>query len=197
MKELFSQLRSAVMATLVLAVVCCGLYPLIVFGIGQAAFRDQANGSLITDKDGTVRGSKLLGQSFTAAQYFHPRPSAAGNDGYDPTASGGSNYGPTSQKLIERVKASVEQFRKENPEYIGPIPADLLTASGSGLDPEISPAAAAAQAARIARLRHTTGEQVRRLITAHTTGPNLALLGEPRVNVLELNLDLDNQFPIR
>jgi len=190
------QIAPAFRLMLILTVLTGLVYPGVVTGLCQILFPARANGSLV-QVDGRVVGSSLIGQSFTRPEYFHPRPSAAGNDGYDPTASGGSNYGPTSQKLIDRVKASVEQFRKENPEYTGPIPADLLTASGSGLDPEISPAAAAAQAARIARSRHTTVEQVRRLITAHTTAPNLALLGEPRVNVLDLNMALDNQFPIR
>jgi K+-transporting ATPase ATPase C chain len=190
------QMAPAFRLMLILTVLTGLVYPGVVTALCQILFPKQANGSLVK-VDGRVVGSSLIGQSFTRPEYFHPRPSAAGNDGYDPTASGGSNYGPTNQKLIDRVKASVEQFRKENPEYTGPIPADLLTASGSGLDPEISPAAAEAQAARIARSRHTTVEQVRHLIAAHTTGPNLALLGEPRVNVLELNLDLDNQFPIR
>ena len=190
------QIAPAFRLMLILTVLTGLVYPGVVTGLCQLLFPKQANGSLV-QVDGRVVGSSLIGQSFTRPEYFHPRPSAAGNDGYDPTASGGSNYGPTSQKLIDRVKASVEQFRKENPEYTGPIPADLLTASGSGLDPEISPAAAEAQAARIARSRHTTVEQVRRLIIVHTTAPNLVLLGEPRVNVLELNLALDNQFPYR
>jgi K+-transporting ATPase ATPase C chain len=190
------QIAPAFRLMLILTVLTGLVYPGVVTGLCQLLFPQQANGSLVK-VEGRVVGSSLIGQNFTRPEYFHPRPSAAGNDGYDPTASGGSNYGPTSQKLIDRVKASVEQFRKENPEYTGPIPADLLTASGSGLDPEISPAAAEAQAARIARARHITLEQVGQLIGAHTTAPNLALLGEPRVNVLELNLALDNQFPYR
>ena len=190
------QMAPAFRLMLILTVLTGLVYPGMVTALCQLLFPKQANGSLVR-VDGRVVGSSLIGQSFTRPEYFQPRPSAAGSDGYDPTASGGSNYGPTSQKLIDRVKASVEQFRKENPEYIGPIPADLLTASGSGLDPEISPAAAEVQAARIARSRHTTVEQVRRLITAHTTRPNLALLGEPRVNVLGLNLALDREFPVK
>ena len=190
------QMAPAFRLMLILTVLTGLVYPGVVTALCQILFPKQANGSLVK-VDGRVVGSSLIGQNFTRPEYFHPRPSAAGSDGYDPTASGGSNYGPTSQKLIDRVKASVEQFRKENPEYTGPIPADLLTASGSGLDPEISPAAAEAQAARIAQARHTTVEQVRQLIAVHTTAPNLGLLGEPRVNVLELNLALDNQFPYR
>ena len=190
------QMAPAFRLMLIMTVLTGLVYPGVVTGLCQLFFPKQANGSLV-NVDGRVVGSSLIGQSFTRPEYFHPRPSAAGNDGYDPTASGGSNYGPTSQKLIDRVKASVEQFRKENPEYTGPIPADLLTASGSGLDPEISPAAAEVQAARIAKTRHTTVEQVRQFIAVHTTGRDLGLVGEPRVNVLELNLALYNQFPIR
>jgi K+-transporting ATPase ATPase C chain len=145
--------------------------------------------------DGKEIGSALIGQNFTKPEYFHPRPSAAGNDGYDATASGGSNYGPTNQKLVDRVKGALEQFRKENPDYTGPIPADLLTASASGLDPDISPASAEAQAARVAKARGLSLEQVNRLITRNTRGPELGFLGEPRVNVLQLNLKLDQQFP--
>jgi len=192
MKELFSQLRSAVMATLVLAVVCCGLYPLIVFGIGQAAFRDQANGSLITDKDGTVRGSKLLGQSFTAAQYFHPRPSAAGN-GYDAANSSGSNLGPTSQKLNDAIKERIAAYRKENGlRDTDSVPADAVTASGSGLDPHISLRNAELQAARVAKERALSVAQVRALIHQNTDSADLGVLGDPGVNVLRLNLALDN-----
>src|ERR1700704_1527112 len=146
MKAFFSEIRGAVFATLILAVVCCGLYPLVVFGIAQALFHDKANGSLILDRDGTVRGSKLLAQGFTADRYFHPRPSAAGN-GYDAANSSGSNLGPTNQKLLDRVKAAVVAARAENPNV--PVPVDLVTASGSGLDPDISPAAAYFQVPRV------------------------------------------------
>ena len=190
------QIGPAFRLMLILTVLTGLVYPGVVTALCQVLFSKQANGSL-AEVGGRVVGSSLIGQNFTRPEYFHPRPSAAGSDGYDATASGGSNVGPTSQKLIDRVKTSVEQFRKENPEYTGPIPADLLTASGSGLDPEISPAAAEAQAARIAQARHTTVEQVRRLLAAHTTGPNLALLGEPRVNVLGLNLALDRELPMK
>ena len=190
------QIAPAFRLMLIMTVLTGLVYPGVVTALCQIFFPKQANGSLVK-VNGRIVGSSLIGQSFTRPEYFHPRPSAAGSDGYDATASGGSNYGPTSQKLIDRVKASVAQFRKENPEYTGPIPADLLTASGSGLDPEISPAAAAAQASRIAKARHTTVEQVRHLIGAHTRPPDLGLLGEPRVNVLGLNLALDKQFPIR
>src|SRR5437762_7730895 len=138
MKELFSEIRGAVISTLVLAVVCCGIYPLIVFGIAQAAFHDKANGSLIVEKDGRVRGSKLLGQQFAGEKYFHPRPSAAGN-GYDAANSSGSNLGPTSQKLNDAIKERVASYRKENGlKETDAVPADAVTTSGSGLDPHIS-----------------------------------------------------------
>jgi K+-transporting ATPase ATPase C chain len=166
------------------------IYPAVVTGLCQLLFHAKADGSLISI-NGQVVGSQLIGQNFAQPQYFHPRPSAAGNEGYDGMASGGSNYGPTSQKLVDRVKASVEQFRKENPDFAGPIPADLLTASASGLDPDISPASAYAQAARVAKARGLSVEQIRQQVARHIQGRDLDLLGEPRVNVLELNLDLD------
>lgn len=172
------------------------VYPGVVTALCQTLFRHQADGSLI-ELNGRVVGSSLIGQNFSKPAYFHPRPSAAGNDGYDATASAGSNHGPTSQKLIDRVKASAEQFRKENPDYQGPIPADLVTASGSGLDPDISPAAADAQAARVAKARGVSIDQVRQLIGANTQGRTLGFLGDPRVNVLSLNLDLDRRFPVK
>jgi len=191
MKELVSHLRGAVMSTLVLAAVCCGLYPLIVFGIGQAAFHDQANGSLITDKDGTVRGSRLLGQGFTADKYFHPRPSAAGN-GYDAANSRGSNLGPTSQKLNDAIKERIEAYRKENSlKETDPGPADAVTASGSGLDPHISVRNAEMQVARVAKARGLPAGKVLELVRASTAAPDLGILGEPGVNVLTLNLGLD------
>jgi len=138
MKNLFSEIRGAVMATLVLAVVCCGIYPLVVFGIAQIVFPDKANGSLIMDKAGVVRGSRLLGQQFAADKYFHPRPSAAGN-GYDATSSGGSNLGPTSKKLADSIAQNIADYRAQNGLATNaPVPADAVTASGSGLDPHIS-----------------------------------------------------------
>jgi K+-transporting ATPase ATPase C chain len=169
-------------------------YPLLVTGISQVIFPHQANGSLIT-QNGQVIGSELIGQNFSKPGYFQPRPSAAGNDGYDPTASGGFNYGPTNQKLIDRVKASVDKFHKENPDYHGAIPADLLTGSGSGLDPEISPASAQAQTPRVAKAREISADQLGQLVAQYTKAPDLGLIGEPRVNVLKLNLALDQQFP--
>jgi K+-transporting ATPase ATPase C chain len=193
MKEFFSHIRGAVMSTLVLAVVCCGLYPLIVFGISQLLFRDQANGSLIIGADGTVRGSKLLGQAFSDPKYFHPRPSAAGN-GYDATSSGGSNLGPTSQKLNDAIRERIEAYRAENSlSPTDPVPADAVTASGSGLDPEISLRNADLQVARVAKARASSEDKVRQLIQQSTEGRDLGLLGEPGVNVLRLNLALDRQ----
>ena len=170
------------------------VYPGGVTALCQLVFPIKANGSLVMVNDQVV-GSSLIGQNFTKPEYFQPRPSAAGNDGYDATASQGSNYGPTNQKLIDRVKASVDKFRKENPDHAGPVPADLVTASGSGLDPHISPASAEAQAARIARARGISVQQVQQLITENTEARTLGLLGEPRLNVLLLNLALDEKFP--
>ena len=180
------------MATLVLAVVCCGLYPLVVFGISQALFRDKANGSLIVDKDGTIRGSQLLGQQFTADKYFHSRPSAAGN-GYDATSSGGSNLGPTSKKLADSIAQNIADYRSQN--GLGTnqaVPADAVTASGSGLDPHISVRNAELQAPRVAKARNLAVEKVLDLVRHNTDAPNLGIFGEPGVNVLKLNLALDN-----
>lgn len=191
MKNLFSEIRGAVMATIVLAVVCCGIYPVVVWGIAQVVFPDQANGSLITDAKGTVVGSKLLGQGFTGEKYFHPRPSAAGN-GYDAANSSGSNLGPTSQKLADAVKERVAAYRKENGlKDTDAVPADAVTASGSGLDPHISLSNAELQTARVAKARNLSMDKVSALIRAHTDKAGLGLLGEPGVNVLRLNLALD------
>jgi len=191
MKNLISELRSAVFATLVLAVVCCAVYPLVVFGVSQALFRDKANGSLIADKDGTIRGSRLLGQAFAGDKYFHSRPSAAGN-GYDATSSGGSNLGPTSQKLRDNISQNVASFRSENGLATNAaVPADAVTASGSGLDPHISVQNAELQAPRVAKSRGLTIEQVRAVIRRNTDSQDLGFLGEAGVNVLALNLALD------
>ncbi len=189
LSQLWPALRINIFLTILLGIG----YPLVVTGISQIVFPHQANGSLIT-KNGQIIGSELLGQSFSKPEYFQPRPSAAGN-GYDPTASGGSNYGPTNQKLIDRVKASVDQFHKDNPDYKGPIPADLLTASGSGLDPDISPASAAAEVPRVAKARGISEDQLNQLVAEHTQTPELGILGEARVNVLDLNLALDARYP--
>jgi K+-transporting ATPase ATPase C chain len=192
MKALFSEIRGAVFATLVLAIVCCGLYPLVVFGISQMLFHDKANGSLILDKDGTVRGSKLLAQGFTADKYFHPRPSAAGN-GYDAANSSGSNLGPTSQKLNDAIKDRVAAYRKENGlNESEAVPADAVTTSGSGLDPHISLRNAELQIPRVAKGRGVSKENLRELIDQNTDGRSLALLGDPGVNVLSLNRALDS-----
>jgi K+-transporting ATPase ATPase C chain len=193
---MWKQLLPAVRMTLTLAVLTGLLYPGVVTGLSQLLFPTAANGSLI-QQNGRIIGSTLIGQNFTRPEYFQPRPSAAGNDGYDPTASSGSNFGPTSQKLADRVKASVEKFRKENPEYKGPIPADLLTASGSGLDPHLSPASVAAQAPRVAKARGVSQEQIRQLVAQFTEDRDLGFLGEPRVNVLRLNLALDDRVPLK
>lgn len=192
MKEFFSEIRGAIMSTLVLAVVCCGLYPLIVFGIGQLAFRDKANGSLIVDPNGNARGSKLLAQGFTDPKYFHPRPSAAGN-GYDAANSSGSNLGPTSQKLNDAIKDRVTAYRTENGlAENDSVPADAVTASGSGLDPHISLRNAELQTARVAKTRGLSEDKMRELIRQNTDGRDLGFLGEPGVNVLTLNLGLDS-----
>ena len=192
MKEFFSNIRGAVVSTFVLAVVCCGLYPLIVFGISQALFHDKANGSLIVDPNGTVRGSRLLGQKFADTKYFHPRPSAAGN-GYDATSSGGSNLGPTSRKLNDAIKERIAAYRAENNvSETEPVPADAVTASGSGLDPQISLRNAELQTPRIAKARGLSEEKVRELVQQNTDGRDLGVLGDPGVNVLELNLALDS-----
>ncbi|SRR5581483_1829214 len=191
MKELFSHIRGAVMVTLALAVVCCGIYPLVVFGIAQVCFPAKANGSLIVEADGTVRGSRLLGQPFASDKYFHSRPSAAGT-GYDATSSGGSNLGPTSKKLADSIAQNIADYRIQNGLATNaPVPADAVTASGSGLDPHISIQNALVQMPRVAKARGLSEEKVRALIAAHTDPADLGFLGEPRVNVLMLNLALD------
>jgi K+-transporting ATPase ATPase C chain len=185
-EQILPGLRIKIFMTLALGVV----YPLAMTGISQALFPHKANGSLVT-AGGKVIGSELIGQNFARPEYFQPRPSAAGDKGYDASSSSGSNLGPTNKKLIDRVQASVDQFRKDNPDFRGPIPADLLTTSASGLDPHISPASAAAEAPRVAKARGVSLGQVTQLIAQFTEGPDLGFLGEPRVNVLKLNLALD------
>jgi K+-transporting ATPase ATPase C chain len=184
----------AVLFTLVTTVMFGLIYPLVVTGLAQLLFPNKANGQLI-QKNGKIVGSSIIGQAFTGPGYFHSRPSAAGTgNGYDPTSSGGSNLGPTNKMLIDRVNGSVKTLQPENPST--PIPVDLATTSGSGLDPDISPAAADFQVPRIASERKMSEADVRQLIAAHSSGRQLGFLGEPRVNVLELNLDLDQSHPV-
>lgn len=191
MKALFSELRPAIVGTLVLAAVTCGAYPILVTGIAQAAFKNQAAGSLIADKDGKVIGSALLGQNFAADHYFHPRPSAAGA-GYDAANSSGSNLGPTSQKLHDAIKERIAAYRTKNSLAAeATVPADAVTASGSGLDPHISLKNAELQTARVAKARNLSVEKVTELIASNTAKPDLGILGDAGVNVLKLNLALD------
>jgi K+-transporting ATPase ATPase C chain len=187
---MWSHLSPAFRVTIVFTVLTGGLYPAAVTAVSSVLFPRQAHGSLVT-RDGVIVGSVLIAQNFTRPEYFHPRPSAAS---YDGSASTGSNFGSTNQKLIDRVKASIAQYRQENPDYTGPMPADAVTASGSGLDPEISPANADIQVARVARARNLQPDQVRGVIAEIAEGRWLAFIGEPRVNVLRLNLALDERF---
>ena len=192
---MYKQLLPGLRFTLVLTVLTGLVYPGLVTGLCQVLFSNAANGSLIS-RNGRVAGSELIGQSFTRPEYFQPRPSAAGNDGYDASASSGSNFGPTSQKLSDRVKASAAKFHQENPDFTGPLPADLVTASGSGLDPHLSPAAADAQVARVAAARGVSARKIRTLEARFIEGRDFGLFGEPRVNVLKLNLALDGTYPL-
>jgi K+-transporting ATPase ATPase C chain len=191
MKPFLTELRTAVVLTTVFALLLCGAYPLAVWAGAHTLFPSRANGSLLTDADGTLRGSALLGQAFNSDRYFHPRPSAAGN-GYDASASSGTNLGPTSKKLADSIQAAVAAYRAANglaPD--APVPADAVTASASGLDPHISPANAELQAPRIARVRNLPLATVNQLIAAHTDRQDLGILGEPGVNVLLLNRALE------
>jgi K+-transporting ATPase ATPase C chain len=192
---MFTELNPGLRMMLVMTVLTGVLYPAGVTTVAHIAFPDQAAGSLIIS-NGQVVGSRLIGQSFTRPEYFHPRPSAAGT-GYDAVASGGSNLGPTSQRLVERVRGAVARYREENRRYVGPVPADAVTASASGLDPHVSPANAQAQAARVAKARGVSAEHVLAMIAQHTEGRTFGFLGEPRVNVLVLNLDLDRRLPMK
>jgi K+-transporting ATPase ATPase C chain len=189
-KDLIGELRISTVATLSLAVILCGVYPLMVWIFAQGLFPTKANGSLVA-RDGKTIGSALVSQGFTDAKYFHPRPSAAGH-GYDAICSGGSNLGPTSKTLIDTVRKRVEEYRKENnltPDAL--VPADAVTASASGLDPDISVKNALLQARRVAKARGMNEEVVLKRIKNHTVGRNLGILGEPRVNVFLLNVSLD------
>ena len=187
-------LVTAFLMTIVTTIILGVIYPLVVTGLSQALFRDKANGQLIT-KNGAVIGSQIIAQPFTGSAYFHPRASAAGSNGYDASNSGGTNYGPTNQKLIDRVKQDVDRAQAENPAQ--PVPIDMVTTSASGLDPHITPANAAFQLSRVAHERGIPEEKVKALVAQYTEGRQLGFLGEPRINVLELNLDLDRQFPLQ
>jgi K+-transporting ATPase ATPase C chain len=191
---MFKELRTGILATIVFTVLTGLIYPLVMTGIAQVVFPRQANGSLI-ERNGKVVGSELIGQNFTKPEYFHPRPSAAGN-GYDPTSSGGSNLGPTNPALVDRLNKAAAAFRQENPGFKGAIPADAITASGSGLDPHISPANAEVQSTRVAGARGITMPQVQDLISQYTDNRTLGVIGEPRVNVLKLNIALDDKYPV-
>jgi len=186
-KNLVISILMTVVTTLLLGLI----YPLVVTGLAQVIFPHKANGQLIV-KDGAVVGSSIIGQGFTGPQYFHPRPSAAGN-GYDAANSGGSNLGPTNQKLLDRVKGDVAAAASENPGT--PVPIDMVTTSASGFDPHITPANAEFQFGRVAKARAITLDQARALVAKHTEARQFGVLGEARVNVLELNLDLDSQYP--
>lgn len=190
---MFRELKAGILITIVFTVLTGLIYPLAITGLAQVIFPRQANGSLI-EKNGKVIGSELIGQNFTKPGYFHPRPSAAGN-GYDATASSGSNLGPTNPALADRLKKSAAEYRTENPTATT-IPADAITASGSGLDPDITPANAMAQAARVAQARNVPVERVQQLISQYTDSRTLGIFGEPRTNVLKLNLALDQQIPM-
>jgi K+-transporting ATPase ATPase C chain len=195
MKDIFIEIKNSVIATIIFAIILCGVYPLIVYGAGQLFFPNKANGSLIEGKDRKLVGSELLGQMFSGEKYFHPRPSAAGT-GYDAANSSGTNLGPTSQKLKDAVKAAVEQYRKENNLTADVlVPADAVTSSGSGLDPHISVKNAQLQTERVAKARNLDKHGVRALIEKFTDGRQLGILGEPGVNVLKLNLALDGALP--
>lgn len=184
----------AVLMTIVTTVLLGLVYPLVVTGVAQAVFHDKANGQLIPKNGGAI-GSRIIAQPFTGAEYFHPRGSNAGTNGYDATNSGGTNYGPTFGKLIDRVKQDTASAQTENPS--APVPVDMVTTSASGLDPDITPANAAFQLPRVAHERNLSEAKLQALVAEHTAGRQFGFLGEPRVNVLELNLDLDRLYPVQ
>jgi K+-transporting ATPase ATPase C chain len=196
MKNIFAEFGRSIVVTIFFAIILCGVYPLVVYGVARLLFPYQANGSLLVDKSGAIRGSELLAQNFTGAGYFHPRPSAAGANGYDPTSSSGSNLGPTSSNLVANITANIATYRSDNnigtnSHIYNTIPVDAVTASGSGLDPHISPANAELQIPRVAKARGISEEQLRKIVEQNTSGRDLGLFGEPRVNVITLNFALD------
>jgi len=184
----------ALRATAVTLLLTGVLYPVLITGVAQVLFSTTANGGVVNDDRRRPVGSELIAQAFSHPSYFHPRPSAAGDKGFDATSSGGSNLGPTSKKLRERATAEVARLERENPSAPGPVPAELISASGSGLDPHLSPEAAQWQVPRIASARGIAPDRIRNLIESETEGRTFGFLGEPRVNVLQLNLALDKQF---
>jgi potassium-transporting ATPase KdpC subunit len=191
MKNIFAEFGRSIVAIIFFGVILCGLYPLVVYGVSQLLFPHQANGSLLVDKT-VVRGSALLAQNFTGAQYFHPRPSAAGANGFDATSSSGSNLGPTSSNLVANITQNIATYRSDNGLATNAVvPADAVTASGSGLDPHISPANAEIQISRVAKARGLSEDRVRELVQQNTSGRDIGLFGEPRVNVMMLNFALD------
>jgi K+-transporting ATPase ATPase C chain len=185
-----SHLLTSVLYTVVTVILLGLIYPVVMTGLGMLIFPHQANGSLIT-VNGKVVGSEIIGQLWTKPQYFQGRPSAAGKNGYDPTSTGGTNLAPTSKKLIDATKATIAALKKANPDAVGEPPMDLVTSSASGIDPDISPESAAWQIPRVAKARHMTVDAVKAIVDAHTAGRMLGILGEPHVNVLQLNLALD------
>ena len=192
MKNIFAEFGRSIVAIIFFAIILCGLYPLIVYGAAHLLFPHQANGSLLVDKSGAIRGSSLLAQNFTGAQYFHPRPSAAGSNGYDATSSSGSNLGPTSSNLVANITANISSYRSDNNLATNaPVPADAVTASASGLDPHISVTNAELQIPRVAKARGISEDRVRALVQQNTSDRDLGVFGEPRVNVMTLNFALD------